>query len=635
MLPYISNYIQTTQKGKEVKMQIKKTNVMRLFMSCCLFLGTIGTMNMNTKAANLGSTISLEESGAELTNVERGECPYTWVNVNDGPTQVLYPSGGMYSIMYDLRYFSNGNNYTQDGYQSANGCGGYKSLSEHPDFLDSLKTTLQNARNSGTSIILRFSYASDATAGNEPSKEGDNSQPDTELIVKHIAELSNVINEYKDTVLAVECGMYGPWGEMHTSMYDDPQYYSALSKAWIEDLDPAIKVLVRAPKHLMAHYGFGDKGDEFAAAIDNGSLRLDPRLGMYNDGYLGTSTDVGTFGAENSGSYITRETAADLLQRMDTVPYGGEMAYLTLSDLQSNGSIIYDEPALMGELYMTHLSYLHNINESGHTIAGELDKLTVSDDFILPGADKKDFAPYIDKSYREFIRDHMGYRLLVKESDMSETLDSDGTFTMTGAIKNTGFGNFLTDKKAEVILKNGDDTFVSSIDNFNAKELKSLATMNYDWSFEVPSELSSGDWDVYLRIKNATDTGEVSKTGIAFANKDCFDEDLRANKIGTISISSDDVKETTDEPKTPDQPGTDASTDEPGTATSTDEPGTDASTDDQGKTDKDKKDSCNGKDKKDKKDDKHDHHKKNDKKNKYGKKNSKTYKFKRFKYKKH
>lgn len=540
MPPFISNYIQTTQKGKEVKMQIKKTNVMRLFMSCCLFLGTIGTMNMNTEAANLGSTISLEESGAELTNVERGECPYTWINVNDGPTQVLYPSGGMYSIMYDLRYFSNGNNYTQDGYQSANGCEGYKSLSEHPDFLDSLKTTLQNARNSGTSIILRFSYASDATAGNEPSKEGDNSQPDTELIVKHIAELSNVINEYKDTVLAVECGMYGPWGEMHTSMYDDPQYYSALSKAWIEDLDPAIKVLVRAPKHLMAHYGFANKSAEFAAAIDNGSLRLDPRLGLYNDGYLGSSTDIGTFGQDNTWPYITRETANDLLQIMDTVPYGGEMAYVTADSLKSQGSIIYDEPSLMGELYMTHLSYLHNINEEGHVIAGELDKLTVSERFILPGLDKSDFAPYIGKSYREFIRDHMGYRLLVKESDMSEAIDEDRTFYMTGTIKNTGFGNFLTDKNAEIILKNGDDTYVASVDSFNAKELKSLGSMNYDWSFEVPSDLSAGDWDVYLRIKNATDTGETSTTGIAFANKDCFDKDLRANKIGTVSISDKD-----------------------------------------------------------------------------------------------
>ncbi|WP_158588775.1 DUF4832 domain-containing protein [Butyrivibrio sp. X503] len=629
-------------------MNLKKTNALRLFMSTVVTTTTMVMCAAPVHAENLGSTISLEESGAELENVERGECPYTWVTVSDGATQVLYPSGGMYSIMYDLRYFSNGNDFSHQDYQTANGCGGYKSLSEHPDFLNSLKETLQNARNSGTSIVLRFSYASDNTAGNEPSKTGENgAEPDIDLILKHISELAPVINEYKDTVLAVECGMYGPWGEMHTSMYDEPQYYSQLSKAWLSNLDSNIKVLVRSPKHLMAHYGFGDKGDEFAAAIDNGSLRLDPRLGMYNDGYLGTSTDVGTFGAENSGSYITRETAADLLQRMDTVPYGGEMAYLTLSDLQSNGSIIYDEPALMGELYMTHLSYLHNINESGHTIAGELDKLTVSEDFILPGADKKDFAPYIDKSYREFIRDHMGYRLLVKESDMSETLDSDGTFTMTGAIKNTGFGNFLTDKKAEVILKNGDDTFVSSIDNFNAKELKSLATMNYDWSFEVPSELSAGNWDVYLRIKNATDTGETSKTGIAFANKDCFDEDLCANKIGTISISSDDIKETPDQPGTDastdepgaatstDEPGTDASTDEPGTDASTDEPGTDASNDDQGKTDKDKKDSCDGKDKKDKKDDKHDHHKKNDKKNNYGKKNSKTYKFKRFKYKKH
>lgn len=624
-----------TQKGKEVNMKLKKTNVLRLLTSTILTMSTMVLCAAPVYAENLGSTISLEESGMELNNVERGECPYTWVKVDDGATQVLYPSGGMYSIMYDLRYFSNGNDFTQTDYQSSTGCGGYKSLTEHPDFLDSLRETLQNARNSGTSIVLRFSYASDATTGNEPSKAGEKgAEPDVDLILKHISELSNVINDYKDTVLAVECGMYGPWGEMHTSMYDEPEYYGQLSKAWIADLDPNIKVLVRAPKHLMAHYDFAGKAEDFAAAVSNGSLKIDPRLGMYNDGYLGSSTDVGTFGDENKWPYITRETAADLLQRMDTVPYGGEMAYVTAASLKADGSIIYDEPALMGELYMSHLSYLHNINESGHVIAGELDKLTVSEDFILPGMDKSDVAPYIGKSYREFIRDHMGYRLLVKESDLSETVDEDGTFSMTGKITNTGFGNFLTDKKAEVILKNGDDIFISSIDSFNAKELKSLGTMDYDWTFEVPTDLASGDWDVYLRIKNASDTGEVSKTGISFANKDCFDEDLRANKIGTISISSEGVKETTDEPDTPDQPGTDASTDEPGADASTDEPGTDASTDDQGKTDKDKKDSCDSKDKKDKKDkkdDKHDHNKKKYNKHKSGKK----YSFKHYKHKKH
>lgn len=545
-------------------MQFNKSKVLRLFMSATLAFTIFGANTMGINAESLGSTIKLEESGNELeTNVERGRCAFTWVNVDAGSCPVLWPSGGMYSIMYDLRYFSNGNDFTQEGYEKSTGCGGYKSLSEHPDFLSSLKETLQNARNSGTSIVLRFSYASDNTTGNEPSGagEGDSkAQPNTDLIVKHIRELSTVINEYKDTVLAVECGMYGPWGEMHTSMYDEPQYYSIFTKAWLASLDKNIKVLVRAPKHLMAFYGYADKAAEFAAAIDNGSLKIDPRLGMYNDGYLGSSDDIGTFGAANEWPYITREKAVDLLQNMDTVPYGGELAYVTVDDLKANNSTIYDNHDIMGEFYRTHLSYLHNIKDEGQVLAGELGKQIVDANEIIPGLDKSDVAPYIGQSYQKYILDHMGYRLLVKKSELSDTVDSDGTFNMSGSIKNTGFGNFLTDKKAEVILKNGDDTYTADVDDFSAKELNSLATMNYDWNFTVPSDLTAGNWDVYIRIKNASDTGEVSKTGISFANPDCFDETLRANKIGTISIGNGAAKSSSTAASSIDDSSTSAST---------------------------------------------------------------------------
>jgi len=525
-----------------------------------LFL--LSTESMKVQAETLGSTIRLEDTGLELDdNIERGSCPYTWVVVDGSSCPVLYPTGGLYSIMYDLRYFSSGNNFTKEYYQSSNGCGGNKNLSEHDDFLENFEATLNNARNSGTSLILRFSYANDNTVGNEPAtfKDGDSTAyHNTELIRTHIKELSKVINRNKDVVLAVECGMFGPWGEMHSSMYDidpcnhyDPKYSNSIISRWLDKLDPEIKVLVRAPKHLIGYYGYAysthdSNGntiydadiDDFNSDVQNGSLNINQRLGMYNDGYLGSYSDVGTFGSDNDWPDITREDGVNLLEKMTAVPYGGEFAYVEASSLQPNGSLIYNTPALMSELYRTHLSYLHNINNQDHVISNALNHVDVSTSDLVSGLDSSEVSTYIGHSFRRFIRDHMGYRLLVKSSYLSSTAKKGGSFNISGSIKNLGFGNFLTQKYTEVILKKGSTTYVASVDSFNANEITSLTTKDYDWTFSVPSSISSGNYDVYLRIRNERNTDEASvKTGIRFANPDAFDETLRANKIGTIKIS--------------------------------------------------------------------------------------------------
>ena len=146
-----------------------KTRLMSLILTFGMIIGTIGAGSLDVKAESLGSTIRLEDTGAELAdNIERGRCPYTWVKVDSSSCPVLNPKGGMYSVMYDLRYFSSGNSFKKDGYSSSNGCGGNKNLTEHPNFLKAFENTLSNARKNGTSLVLRFSYSSDKTVGNEP-----------------------------------------------------------------------------------------------------------------------------------------------------------------------------------------------------------------------------------------------------------------------------------------------------------------------------------------------------------------------------------------------------------------------------------------------------------------------------------
>ena len=44
------------------------------------------------------------------------------------------------------------------------------------------------------------------------------------MILTHIAQLSAVLSQFRDVVPAIECGIIGAYGEMHTSRYTAREY---------------------------------------------------------------------------------------------------------------------------------------------------------------------------------------------------------------------------------------------------------------------------------------------------------------------------------------------------------------------------------------------------------------------------
>ena len=76
---------------------------------------------------------------------------------------------------------------------------------------------------------------------------------------------------------------------------------------------------------------------ESKAFFPDGLEALDPalraRMGFYNDGYLGTDWDYGTWGG--GGRVWTRQQGRDFL-RGQAVPYGGEFACINTNYFDKN-----------------------------------------------------------------------------------------------------------------------------------------------------------------------------------------------------------------------------------------------------------------------------------------------------------
>src|SRR5690606_29999021 len=64
------------------------------------------------------------------------------------------------------------------------------------------------------------------------------------------------------------------------------------------------------------------------------------------------------------------------------------------------------------------------------------------------------FDPVYDgRNGLEYIRDRMGYRLVLREANASEWINQNGTLRFKGKIQNVGFGNVVSRKNVSVILK--------------------------------------------------------------------------------------------------------------------------------------------------------------------------------------
>ncbi len=458
----------------------------------------------------------------------RGIGKYYWITANKkGSTEsyTAHPSG-LSTPMYDLSAFSAGNEYTQSGYPSAKEnptrVGG-EDVELNAQTLSAIRNTFETARKLGVQCIPRFSYAWDDYVGTEPS--------DINMIVRHIEQLSEILNEYKDIVIGIEGGMIGPWGEMHSSAYAKKESANIIIGAWIENLDESIPVLLRNPTMVVNYVQ--RLGTALIKDIPFGKDHLAYRIGMYNDGYLGTDGDYGTW-----GSGLTRAQGVQFLNNQGKVaPYGGEMAHTTVEFLAQNNSPIYTA-GFVKELYDSHLLYLRNLVSNSTGLQTELERLQLDDPYLYDGM--PNVSEYIGLSLHQFMLDHMGYRFVLRDAQMSATVKRGDVLRLKGEVENTGFGNLLGSMKSELLLvsESGEKIYVPV--DVDPHSWYSCETNEYDFAVTIPKDAEAGEYTAYLRFSTVAGAESNSNTrAVPFANPDVYDYRYNANCMGTFRVDEE------------------------------------------------------------------------------------------------
>ena len=432
--------------------------------------------------------VDYSESIDRLDNPDQGFYRPIYVKVSESDVtfnkSIVTSSARLCHLRIDISAFSKAVNGAADKLLTASALDG----------LDGLFSFLrQNDKNA----IVRFAYA--------PSfGDMENAEPTLETIEKHIEQLSPVLNKYSAAITAVEVGLIGPWGEMHTSTIATPANISAVFDAFLSHT-VGLPILARKPKMIYDYLHITlNEIDDFNIEKTDAAYRL----GIYNDGYLGSATDLGT--------YTDREKEIEFLSSRLTnhLPFGGEVVM--------PNSTLHDIENCVAEMSKIHLSYLNT--EWNDQVINKWKNSHYT-------SDCGDDALFYGQTAFAYIEQHMGYRFVLTDS-VFEYSDKFDKLNVKLNLKNVGFGNLNKTKRAQLVFLNesGESVCVKQVADFVGQ-----STVEYSVGLDLPN----GNYSVCLCLYGDTDeTSENEKLyALRFANNGIWNSAIRGNTIGEITVA--------------------------------------------------------------------------------------------------
>ena len=391
---------------------------------------------------------------------------------------------------------------------------------------------------------------------------------DKDWIQYHIWQLKPIFHEYEDVIMCVKTGMLGPWGEMHSSpMSQNIDACKRMMDAYL-DAVPASRLLLSYSGAFMAWYNatyrtkFNYDNIHKIPVPPKGSPEA--RMGVFSDSYASSYDNNGMFdkggrllssSGQDAGSY-DREKTLTWIYNQNTMCQGeggiGDNVYGNLP-----GALIEAQQIRTTALNMRHGRY-SRWNDFIYNEANVTKPVT----FPANSAEARTQGPYtgltktaiFDPVYDgrtglEYMRDRLGYRLVLREAKASEWVEQSGALRFEGKIQNVGFGNVVNRKNVWVMLKSksGSNTY-AALTNLDARDWLTAEDMNSradntaawrDLNFSVKmstfGNVPAGEYDIYLKINDPKETS-ANRRCIQFANHDIWNVSLGANLIGSTTV---------------------------------------------------------------------------------------------------
>jgi hypothetical protein len=292
----------------------------------------------------------------------------------------------------------------------------------------------------------------------------------------------------------------GNFAEMNNSNYMDDENMTTLANYLDSVIDKRIYLSVRTPQHLRTILKTASLPD-VATTLSSGSHSF--RIGLFNDGCLGSAIDVGTYGSSDmsfsESNYTSKGSRTQEIQYQNTlclmVPNGGEAVL-------DNSYNDIDNAAI--DLAAMHVSYLNSAHDM--SVINKWKRQTYTGSGVFNGT-----------TAYEYIGTHMGYRYVLRSSELAlRTLKKCTEVKLS--LDNVGFAPTYRDFNVYINAEVTDSEGNTDIQTFDVTS-QTNARMWYpgqttELDFTVPVENTTDSTiTLYLKVTDAT-TGETIK----FAN---------------------------------------------------------------------------------------------------------------------
>lgn len=182
----------------------------------------------------------------------------------------------------------------------------YRAGEISPAGLDNLNALFRALSEDGRQLVVRFLY--------DWERKNLLTEPASlDVILRHMEQVGEILRNYEDSIFTLQGLFVGDWGELHNTRYDSPADLRCLAET-LSSVTGA-RLAVRTPT-------------QWRQITQNGTdVRLVERLGLFNDGMLGSETDLGTYDMGYQGEQRrTREQELDFQEALcRAVPNGGEV----------------------------------------------------------------------------------------------------------------------------------------------------------------------------------------------------------------------------------------------------------------------------------------------------------------------
>lgn len=349
------------KKGKNMK------KILSLFLALTCVIG-IFTMSVTSNAEMNTKDLVLQDISYDelLGRVNQADSGFTTESTYIYSSRITETTAPRNDSNFEFYYIDLGKYSKNRGFED-------KPIDGY--FIDYLDKSLSNLRNNGGACIVRACYANDGQKNAEPA--------DFNVLLNHQRQLSNIFKKYPDIISAVECGMIGAYGEMHSGIYSDSAHKAQVLDGWLTQLPDEICINVRKANEYFNFVNFSslykekyrskpssdDPSRVYPKTFADGnfyhfSFKEEPafnRIGIYNDAMIQDGNDGGTFDNCGRPNFVNW-----LSMRTKTASYGGEFSGASAK----NGYPMYRTletwlPCIaIPEFYKTHLTYYHGGNRA-------------------------------------------------------------------------------------------------------------------------------------------------------------------------------------------------------------------------------------------------------------------------------